>query len=117
MVRIKHTLTPVQQPFAIFQVGMDRIGLRHVRGARPRGTDKFDGQPKPTKPIFLHEYFTLPFNARNRITQLVFTSPRQFFKLFFNDEIISNITTQTNLYANQHNVRLNMTADELKTVF
>jgi len=45
------------------------------------------------------------------------TSPRQFFELFFDDEIISNITTQTSLYANQHNVRLNMTADELKTVF
>ena len=46
-----------------------------------------------------------------------FTSPLQFYELFFDDELISFITEQTNLYANQNNVRLEMTDDELRTVF
>ena len=46
-----------------------------------------------------------------------FTSPLQFFEQFFDEELIAFITEQTNLYANQNNVRLEMTDDELRTVF
>jgi len=45
------------------------------------------------------------------------TSPLKLFEQFFDEELIVFITEQTNLYANQNNVRLEMTKDELRTMF
>ena len=57
------------------------------------------------------------YTSRQFLDLANLTSPLQFFELFFDDDMITHITTQTNLYAGQHNIRLEMTADELRTVF
>lgn len=45
------------------------------------------------------------------------TSPLQFFELFFDDDMVSYIVEQTNMYASQNKVNLEITADKLKTVW
>lgn len=44
-------------------------------------------------------------------------TPVDFFSLFFSDEIIDLIVEQSNLYASQKNVALNLTREELLVVF
>lgn len=43
-------------------------------------------------------------------------TPLEFFYLFFNEEVLTNIEQQTNLYAQQKNVNLSMTRSELLVV-
>ena len=41
-------------------------------------------------------------------------TPQQFFELFFDEELLTNIAFQTNLYASQKNKTLGVTVNELK---
>lgn len=45
------------------------------------------------------------------------TTPLEFFHLFFDEELMSNIQEQTNIYAQQKNLNLNMSRSELLVVF
>ena len=40
-----------------------------------------------------------------------------FFTMFFDDQLLTDITTETNRYAQQNNSNLMMTSDELMTFF
>lgn len=44
-------------------------------------------------------------------------TPLDFLKLFWSHELLSRILTETNLYASQKNLNLNMTLDELQVFF
>ena len=41
-------------------------------------------------------------------------SPVELFELFFTDEIVTFIVNESNRYANQRNVQLNLTNDEFR---
>jgi hypothetical protein len=41
-------------------------------------------------------------------------TPVDFFKLYFDEKVMQNIVTQTNLYGQQNNTTLNMSMDELR---
>ncbi|GLV46810.1 hypothetical protein CBL_20956 [Carabus blaptoides fortunei] len=43
------------------------------------------------------------------------SNPIDFFNLFFDDNVINNIITQTNIYSSQNNSALNVTRDEILT--
>ena len=60
---------------------------------------------------------TESYTSRHFLHLTDFTLPLQFLKLFFDDKMITGITIQTNLHASQHYVQLEVTADELGTVF
>lgn len=72
-------------------------------------------QWKIDEPAFMQNITCEPLPCSDEAMEC--ESPLEFFSLFFSDEVIEFICEQSNLYASQKNVNLNLTKEELLVVF